>query len=119
MFQDALRRATKAAYESTPTLNMLISYIENGNLARVRSSTLAEELGVSTSTIDRHLAKLRKLGLIEPDAIERDKKYGVTNWRVCPFLGWSGGTKQLKAYLGTLPSTHQWQEYNNVDWEEP
>lgn len=115
MFQAAIINAARIAYEAAPTLMTLIGHVEHSNLARVRSATLAKELGVSSSTIDRHLAKLRKVQLIEPDEVEGGKVYSVTNWRICPYLGWAGGTRALQAYLNTLPKSHPWREMGKAN----
>ena len=115
MFKIALTKASREAYEATPTLNIIIAKIERENLARVRPTVIAKELGVSIPTVERHLRKLRKLNLIIPDEAEGDKPRGVFNWRVNPYLGWSGGTDMLAAYVKALPENHPWKGYNELD----
>lgn len=115
MFHAALGKAAKEAYEAMPTLSTLIANVEQGNLVRLRSITIAHKLGVTLTTVERHIKKLRSLGIIEPDSAEGDKQRGVFNWRICPFLGWSGGTDKLHAYLKTLPPEHPWFDYNTTE----
>jgi hypothetical protein len=114
MYKIAEARAAKEAYEALPTLSMLRANVERENLVRMRGTMIAKALGVSNATIDRHISKLRALNLIEPDAAEGDKKIGVFNWRVCPYLAWRGNTTDMQAYLEKLPEGHPWRTYNNV-----
>jgi DNA-binding transcriptional ArsR family regulator len=113
MFSTALLKASKIAYEAMPTLGVLISKVEYENVVRVRTVTIARELGVSVATVDRHMKKLRELNIIEPDAIEEDKQRGITSWRICPFLGWKGSSDKIPHYLKTLPPTHSWHSFND------
>lgn len=112
MYKIAEARVAKEAYEALPTLSMLRANVERENLVRMRGTAIAKALGVSNATIDRHISKLRNLQLIEPDAAEGDKKVGIFNWRVCPYLAWRGNTTDLQAYLDTLPEDHIWRTYN-------
>lgn len=114
MYKIAEARAAKEAYEALPTLSMLRANVERENLVRMRGTMIAKALGVSNATIDRHISKLRTLNLIEPDAAEGDKKIGVFNWRVCPYLAWRGNTTDMQAYLEKLPKGHPWQTYNDI-----
>ena len=109
MFHKALTYAAREAKEATTTLNVLMANVERENLVRMRPDMIAEQLNLSLATVERHLAKLRKLSLIVPDAIERDRKIGITNWRIYPYLSWQGGTNALDAYMAALPSNHVWR----------
>lgn len=112
MYKIAEARAAREAYEAMPTLGMLRANVERDNLVRLRSSLLAKMLGVSQATVDRHINKLRLLHIIEPDAAEGDKKIGIFNWRICPYLSWRGNTTDMQAYLDALPEQHPWKTYN-------
>jgi hypothetical protein len=114
MYKIAEARAAKEAYEALPTLSMLRANVERENLVRMRGTLIAQSLGVSNATIDRHISKLRSLHLIEPDAAEGDKKIGIFNWRVCPYLAWRGNTNELDTYIKKLPEGHPWRTYNDV-----
>ena len=109
VFHKALTYAAREAKEATTTLNVLMANVERENLVRMRPDMIAEQLNLSLATVERHLAKLRKLSLIVPDAIERDRKIGITNWRIYPYLSWQGGTNALDAYMAALPSNHVWR----------
>jgi DNA-binding transcriptional ArsR family regulator len=112
VFKIAESRAAREAYDALPTLNMLRANVERDNLVRMRSTMVAKNLRVSQATVDRHISKLRKLGIIEPDQAEGDKKIGIFNWRICPFLVWKGCTDTMRDYLETLPEEHSWRSYN-------
>lgn len=112
-FNCALTRATKEAYEATPTLNILISSVQMENLARIRSAKIAESLGVSLQTVERHIKKLQSKQIIELDEVEEGKKRAVSNWRICPYLVWHGKTEALKHYVDSLPEDHIWRAYND------
>jgi hypothetical protein len=115
MFHTALSRAAKEAYEAMPTLSILIANVENENLVRIRTTQIAKKLNVALATVERHMKKLKELKIIEPDSAEGDKKRGVFNWRICPFLGWYGDTKKIDSYLSKLPSGHPWLKYNTQE----
>ena len=112
VFSYALTKATKLAYEATPTLNILIANVESENLVRLRSTRIAQLHEMSEPTIERHLKKLRLLQIIIPDIAEGDKPRAVFNWRICPYLAWKGSVESLNAYLKTLPSDHHWRTYS-------
>lgn len=111
MFLSATDKATREAYEATPTLDILKSRVEHGNLVRIRSSQIAQILGVSEQTVERHLKKLRNLGLIVPDSVDANRVRSISNWRICPYIAWKGKIEVLAAYLKTLPKDHKWHEY--------
>lgn len=112
MFDYAIAKATKLAYEATPTLNVLIANVESENLVRMRSTRIAQFLDVSEQTVERHLKKLRTLQIIIPDVAEGDKPRAVFNWRICPYLSWKGSVESLNTYLKTLPPDHHWRTYS-------
>ncbi len=112
MFSYAMAKATKLAYEATPTLNVLIANVESENLVRMRSTRIAQFLDVSEQTVERHLKKLRTLQIIIPDVAEGDKPRAVFNWRICPYLSWKGSVESLNTYLKTLPLDHHWRTYS-------
>lgn len=117
-FNYAMTRATKEAYEATPTLIILITHVERENLVRLRPNKIAQILGVSPDTVNRHLKKLHSLQLILPDDAEDGRSRAIFNWRVCPFLGWKGGTDTLNTYLKKLPENHTWLSYSELQKEE-
>lgn len=113
MFSIAQENAAREAQEATPTLMVISAAVEHSNFVRIRSSIIAKKLNLSIPTIDRHLAKLRRLHLIEPDPMEADKKANIVCWRICPWLGWVGSTTAMMEYLkNEIPSEHLWQSYN-------
>lgn len=113
MFKNAMLRATKEAYEATPTLNVLMANVERDNLVRLRHTRIAKALNVSTQTVERHLKKLRDLKLIEADEAEDGKVRAIFNWRICPYLAWKGSTDNMPAYINSLAADHPWRTYNN------
>jgi DNA-binding transcriptional ArsR family regulator len=115
MFQAAMAKASKEAYEAMPTLGILLANVERQNLVRIKSSRIAQALDVSQATVERHLRKLRQLQLIVPDSAEGSEARAVFNWRICPYLAWRGGTDKLNEYLKSLPKDHIWHTYNIKD----
>lgn len=113
VFNHARIRAAREAREALPTLDIIGALVERDNFVRFRPGQLAKFLDASIPTVERHLAKLKKLGLIEPDELEADKKFGIISWRICPYLSWKGKTDAMKAYLQALPEQHPWRIYNN------
>lgn len=112
MFSYAMAKASKLAYEAMPTLGVLMANVESENLIRMRPTRIAQFLGVSEPTVERHLKKLRTLQIIIPDAVQGDKPRAVINWRICPYLSWKGSVESLNTYLKTLPPDHHWRTYS-------
>lgn len=111
MFHTALGKVSRDAYESMPTLGILMSKVERENLARVRPTVIALCLGVSQATVDRHLKKLHELKIILPDEAEAGKTRAITNWRICPYIVWRGSVETLAVYLKSIPKDHPWLKY--------
>ena len=119
MHDNALIRAAHEAREALPTLFIIMSLVEQQNFVRLRTANLAELLGVSIPTTERHLAKLKKLKLLEPDPFEADKKANIVCWRVCPWLSWKGSSADIPGYLKDFPEDHPWRVYNKpIEWVE-
>lgn len=112
LWPKVLERATVLAQEASPTLNMILASVEFENLARVRPTLVAEKLGSSLPTVNRHFAKLRKLRLIEPDEVDKNRKQGVSNWRVHPLLAWASEAGKRERYLASLPEDHIFRSPN-------
>ena len=111
MIHYGMLKAVPLVYEAMPTLTILLNSVERENLVRMRSIAVAKQLNVSVATVERHMKKLRELQLIIPDEAEGDKKSAIFNWRLCPFLVWSGHTDTLVRYIETLPKEHPWWDY--------
>jgi hypothetical protein len=114
IYNYALRKAFADLAEAMQTIGPLITMVKSENQVIFRPAALAEELGVSKATVERHVNKARQLGLIEPDSIEHGITQGFRVWRLCPFLAWQGTGDSLRTYLQTLPADHPW-----VDYKEP
>ena len=112
MHHNVLKQATILAQEASPTLNMILASIETENLARTRPTIVAEQLGVSLPTVNRHFAKLRKLQIIEPDEVDKGRKQGISNWRVHPLLAWSAQVHLKDRYIASLPKDHIFRSAN-------
>ena len=112
-FNHAFAKASKEAGSSAASLLALISRVESENQVCVRPHHLAKLLGISDKSASRHMQKLQKLHLLEPDALEEGRTYGTLFWRLCPFLVWKGDIGSLTRYLKTLEQNHPWFEYED------
>lgn len=110
--KSALAKATKEVYRAAPVLLIAIENISYDNVTYMRSSLIANNVGVSKTTISKHIKTLRESGIIQPDDNENNIPRSVMLWRICPFLGWKGKVSKLHAYLKTLPPEHPWFDYN-------
>ena len=112
VFDTARLRAARETREAAATLDAICSFVEKENFVRIRPTKLAKALGLSVPTVERHLAKLKSLKLLEADPLESDKKIGILCWRVCPYLSWKGSNESLDRYMKALPKEHYWLTYN-------
>ena len=111
----ALHTARKLSGGALPTLVELIALVRDENQVFIRPAELAHEMEMHRATIDRHLAKIKELGILVPDPREAATKRGITLWRLCPFLVWRGKQVEYHTYLKTIPVNHPWWQYQEPE----
>jgi hypothetical protein len=108
-------KASRACDEAAVTLNAIVARVEHPNKVYIRAAHLVRLLGKSRSTIERHLAKIRELHIIRPDAVDENLTSGKVVWRICPFIVWKGKNEELRAYERTLPLDDPWFDYKEQE----
>lgn len=106
VYDYALLRAYELGAEAMLTIGPLIAMVKTENQVIFQSAALAKQLRMSKATIDRHIARARKIGLIEPDPLEANITRGIRIWRLCPFLAWKGSAESQRTYIKQLPPDH-------------
>lgn len=108
-------KASRACDEAAVTLNAIVARVEHPNKVFIRAPHLVRLLGKSRSTIERHLAKIRELHIIRPDAVEEERSSGKVVWRICPFIVWKGKNEELRLYEKSLPDDDPWFTYKEPE----
>jgi DNA-binding transcriptional ArsR family regulator len=109
----AIDQACQRTAEAFTTVGRLMARVEKENQLFFRPSALANELGMSRMTLERHLIKIKEANLLVPDDREKDMKRGIHLWRICPFLMWRGTPEALRDYISDLPPDHVFFEYED------
>ena len=94
MFQHGLEYL--ARLKLTPTENavllILLSRLEYENWIRVSQKTIGERLNLNKSQVSNAVKKLVKIGVLSKEQDPSDE--GRLLYRLNPFLGWRGETKE-------------------------
>jgi DNA-binding transcriptional ArsR family regulator len=110
MFPEIEQRFVLQAGEAQRTFQYIRTLVRYENEARFRQSTLARALGVSRGTIERHVKRLREMGVLIPDPTEEVTK-SIYFWRIHPYLGWIGDTEDLDRYMKKLSTDHPFRQW--------
>lgn len=113
----AQQQARLRLKEAMLTLVWIETLVENENRVVIRPNKIADDLGVTTTTVYNHLNKMKEAGIIVPDTEDEDEKV-VRVWRICPFHAWRGKGEYMAKYLSKLPVGHPFFQYVDPDFKE-
>lgn len=118
MYWYAYKKVDDELGEAARTFFRIASRVTRENKATFRRRELEIELSISRSTLERHMTKILAAQLIEPDASDADLQKGIRNWRVLPFVCWTGEATDMREYLKHLPASHPWWEYLETEYRD-